>query len=146
MAKVPGPYTRFLQENDKVAQYSIPSEPQQNRVAKRINRTLMDMVGSMISYSTLQLSLWMETLKTAIHILNEVLRKSVPKTPYELWTERVPSLNHLRVCGGVLLRLNYLTQNSKLPFVWLPRKVKSFSFSTVQRDIQSLWKRDTLSS
>ena len=55
MAKVPGPYVRFLQENDKVAQYSIPGEPQQNRVAKRINRILMDMVDSMISYSTLQL-------------------------------------------------------------------------------------------
>ena len=54
----------------------------------------------MISYSTLQLSLWMETLKTAIHILNEVSRKSVPKTPYELWTGRVPSLNHLRVWGS----------------------------------------------
>ena len=50
----------------------------------------MDMVGSMISYSTLQLSLWMEALKTTIHILNKVSRKSVPKTPYELWTERVP--------------------------------------------------------
>ena len=70
----------------------------------------MDMVGSMISYSTLQLSMWMEALKTAIHILNRVSRKSVPKTPYELWIERVPSLNHLRVCGGALLRLKYLTQ------------------------------------
>ena len=90
--------------------YSTPSEPQQNRVSKRINRTLMDMVGSMISYSTLQLSMWMEALKTAIHILNRVSRKSVPKTPYELWTKKVPSLNHLRVCGGALLRLKYLTQ------------------------------------
>ena len=76
-----------------VAQYSTPGEPQQNRVAKRINRTLMDMVGSMVSYSTLQLSLWMKALKTAIDILNKVSRKSVPKTPYELWTERVLSLN-----------------------------------------------------
>ena len=70
----------------------------------------MDMVGSMISYSTLQLSLWMEALKNLIHILKRVPSKSVPKTPYELWTESVPSLNHLRVCGGALLRLKYLTQ------------------------------------
>ena len=60
----------------------------------------MDMVGSMISYSTLQLSLWMEVLKTAIHILNRVPSKSVPKTPYELWTRRVPSHSHLRVWGS----------------------------------------------
>ena len=69
----------------------------------------MDMVDSMISYSTLQLSLWMETLKTAIHILKRVPSKSVPKTPYELWIGRVPSL-YTYVCGGALLRLKFLTQ------------------------------------
>ena len=105
--QVPGPFARFLQENGIVAQYSTSDEPQQNRVAERRNRTLMDMVRSMISYSTLPLSLWMEALKTAIHILNRVPSKSVPKTPYELWTESVPSLNHLHVCGGALLRLKF---------------------------------------
>jgi hypothetical protein len=75
----------------------MPGELQQNGVAERRNRTLMDMVRSMISYSTLPVSLWMKALKTAIHILNRVLSKSVPKTPYEMWTGRVPSLNHLRV-------------------------------------------------
>ena len=57
----------------------------------------MDMVRSMISYSILPISLWMEALKTVTHILNRVPSKSVPKTPYELWTEKEPSLNYLRV-------------------------------------------------
>jgi hypothetical protein len=43
----------------------------------------------------------MEALKTAIHILNRVPSKSVPKSPYELWTGRVPSLRHLRVWGSL---------------------------------------------
>ena len=98
--QVSGPFARFLQENGIVAQYSTPDEPQQNGVAERRNRTLMDMVRSMISYSTLPLSLWMEALKTVIHILNRIPSKSVPKTPYELWIGRVPSLNHLRVGGS----------------------------------------------
>jgi len=42
----------------------------------------------------------MEALKTAIHILNRVPSKSVPKTPHELWTGRVPSLSHLKVWGS----------------------------------------------
>ena len=67
--QVPGPFAKFLQKNGIVAQYSTLGEPQQNGVAERRNRTLMDMVRSMISYSTLPLSLWMEALKTAIHIL-----------------------------------------------------------------------------
>ena len=75
---------RFLQENDIVAQYSTLGEPQQNGVAERRNRTLMDMVHSMISYSTLPLSLWMEMLKTVIHMLNKVPSKTVPKILYEL--------------------------------------------------------------
>jgi hypothetical protein len=41
-----------------------------------------------------------EVLKTVIHILNRVPSKSVHKTPYELWTGRVPSLKHLRVRGS----------------------------------------------
>jgi transposase InsO family protein len=97
--QVPGPFAKFLQENGIVAQYSMPGDPQQNGVAERRNRTLMDMVRSMISYSTLPVSLWMEALKTAIYILNRVPSKSVPKTPYELWTDRVPSLKYLRVWG-----------------------------------------------
>ncbi|WVZ54454.1 hypothetical protein U9M48_005242 [Paspalum notatum var. saurae] len=40
--QVPGPFARFLQKNGIVAQYSTPGEPQQNGVAERRNRTLMD--------------------------------------------------------------------------------------------------------
>jgi transposase InsO family protein len=75
---------RFIQKNDIVAQYSTPSKPQQNEVVERRNRTSMDMVRSMLSYSTLLIELWMEALKIDIHILNRVPSKSLPKTPYEL--------------------------------------------------------------
>ena len=39
-----GPFAHFLRENGIVAQYSTPGELQQNGVAERRNRTLMDMV------------------------------------------------------------------------------------------------------
>jgi hypothetical protein len=97
--QVPGPFARFLQENGIVTQYSMPDDPQQNRVAERHNYTLMDMVRSMLSYSTLPISLWMEALKTVVHILNRVPSKSIPKTPYEMWTGKKPTLNYLYVWG-----------------------------------------------
>jgi hypothetical protein len=59
----------------------------------------MDMVRSMLSYFTLPIDLWIEALKTVIHILNRVPSKSVLKTTYELWTGHKPSLNYLRVWG-----------------------------------------------
>jgi hypothetical protein len=77
----------------------MPGDPQQNGVAERCNRTLMDMVRSMLSYSTLPISLWMDALKTTVHILNRVPSKSVPKIPYKMWTDRKPILNYLHVWG-----------------------------------------------
>jgi hypothetical protein len=77
----------------------MSDDPQQNGVAERHNRTLMDMIRSMLSYSTLLISLWMEALKTVIHILNRVPSKSVPKTLYKMWTDRKPTLNYLHVWG-----------------------------------------------
>ena len=49
----PGPFAKFLEENGIVAQYTTPGTPQQNGVAERRNRTLMDMVRSMTSVSNL---------------------------------------------------------------------------------------------
>ena len=58
--------------------------PSMNGVVERRNRTLKDMVRSMISHSNLPISLWGEALKTAAYILNRVPTKSTAKTPYEL--------------------------------------------------------------
>ncbi|XP_028766610.1 uncharacterized protein LOC114724429 [Neltuma alba] len=46
-----------------------------NGVAERRNRTLLDMVTSMMSSSKLPISLWKEALKTAVYILNRVPTK-----------------------------------------------------------------------
>jgi hypothetical protein len=74
-------------------------EHQQNRVAESHNHTLIDILRSMLSYFTLPIGLWMEALKTVIHILNRIPSKSVSKMSSELWTGHKHSLNYLRVCG-----------------------------------------------
>ncbi len=75
----------------------MPGTPQQNGVAERRNRTLMDMVRSIMSNSSLPIFLWMYALKTVVYLLNRVPSKVVSKAPYELWTERKLSLRHLHV-------------------------------------------------
>ena len=77
----------------------MPGTPSQNGVSERRNRTLKDMVRSMISHSSLPVSLWGEALKTAVYILNRVPSKVVAKTPYELWTGKKPSIRHFHVWG-----------------------------------------------
>jgi lipoate-protein ligase B len=55
--QISGPFMMFLQENDIVTQYSTLDKPQQNGVAEMCNRILMDMVRSMLIYSTLPIGL-----------------------------------------------------------------------------------------
>ncbi|RVW24315.1 Retrovirus-related Pol polyprotein from transposon TNT 1-94 [Vitis vinifera] len=95
----PGPFAKYLEECGIVPQYTMPGSPSMNGVAERRNRTLKDMVRSMISHSTLPEKLWGEALKTAAYILNQVPTKAAAKTPYELWTGRKPSLKHFHIWG-----------------------------------------------
>ncbi|RVW26923.1 Retrovirus-related Pol polyprotein from transposon TNT 1-94 [Vitis vinifera] len=93
----PGPFAKFLQEHGIVAQYIMLGSPDQNGVAERRNRTLLDMVRSMLSSLKLPRFLWTEALETVVYILNRVPTKVVPKTPFELLKYWKPSLRHMRV-------------------------------------------------
>jgi len=113
----------------------MPGTPQQNGVAERRNRTLMDMVRSMLSNSSLPISLWMEALKTAVYLLNRVPSKAVPKTPFELWTGRKRSLRHLHVWGCPAEARIYNPHEKKLDFktisgyfIGYPAKSKGYRF------------------
>ena len=90
-------FEEFLVEHGIVSQLTAPGTPQQNGVAERRNRTLLDMMRSMFSYSSLPSSFWGYALQTAMYILNVVPSKSVPKTPLELWNGRKASLRHFRI-------------------------------------------------
>ncbi|GJR61812.1 putative RNA-directed DNA polymerase [Tanacetum coccineum] len=86
VGQAPGSFFDFCKDHEIINQYTMSGTPQQNGVAERRNRTLIDMVRSMLANSNLPEFLWTEALKTAVHILNTVPSKSVPKTPYEIWT------------------------------------------------------------
>ncbi|KAK4839943.1 hypothetical protein QYF36_026125 [Acer negundo] len=118
--------------SDRGGEY-LSGTPQQNGVAEKRNRTLLDMVRSMLSYSTLPISFWGYALQTAIYILNDVPSKSVPKTPHELWTGRKPSLQHLRIFGCPAHVLKGKTEKMESRsetciFVGYPKETKGYYF------------------
>ena len=94
-----GNFKDYLTQNGIVSQLIAPGTPQQNSVAERRNRTVLEMVKSMMSYSTLLISFWGSALNTTIYLLNLVPSKFVPKTPMELWSGRKPSMKYLHICG-----------------------------------------------
>jgi len=110
----PEPFARFLDECGIEAQYTMSGTPQQNGVAERRNRTLLEMVRCMLSHSSLPDFLWGDALRTAVYILNQVPSKSVSKTPYELMFGKKPSLKHFHVCGCKVEVRPYNPQLKKL--------------------------------
>ena len=88
-----------LLEHGILFQLTTPRTPQQNGVLERRNKTLLDMVRSMTSYSSLPISFWGYSLQTAVYILNVVPSKSIQKTPLELWNRHKPSLHHFHIWG-----------------------------------------------
>ena len=76
-----------------------PGTPQHNGVSKHHNRTLLDMVRSMMSLTDLPLSFWGYALETVAFTLNRAPSKSVETTPYELWFGKKPKLSFLKVWG-----------------------------------------------
>ncbi|KAL6327191.1 hypothetical protein AAG906_015230 [Vitis piasezkii] len=65
--QAPRPFAKFLQEHGIIAQYTMSSSPDQNGETKRRNRTLLDMVRSMLSSSKLPRFLWTEALEIAVY-------------------------------------------------------------------------------
>nr|GEV88130.1 retrotransposon protein, putative, Ty1-copia subclass [Tanacetum cinerariifolium] len=89
----------YLKACEIVQQLTPPYTPQHNGASERSNRTLLDMVRSMMNLTTLSLSFWDYALETATHILNMVPTKNVDKTPYELWYGKIPNFCCLKVWG-----------------------------------------------
>ena len=92
-------FLNHLKERGIISQPTPPGTPQLNGVCERRNRTLLNMVRSMMCRTNLPHSLWSYALMTAARIINLVPTKKVDKTPYEIWHGRKPNLSYLRVWG-----------------------------------------------
>ena len=68
-------------------------------MSERRNRTLLDMVRSMMSLTDLPLSFWGYDLETSAFTLNKEPSKSVEMTLYELWFGKKHKLSFLKVWG-----------------------------------------------
>ncbi|GJU16147.1 retrotransposon protein, putative, ty1-copia subclass [Tanacetum coccineum] len=89
----------YLKTCGIVQQLTPPYTPQHNGVSERRNRTLLNMVRSMMSLTIFPLSFWDYALESVARILNMVPTKKVDKNPYELWHGKVPNLSYLKVWG-----------------------------------------------
>ena len=81
-------------------QKTTPYTPQQNGVAERMNRTLMEKARCMLSGAGIGQEFWAEAVGTACYLVNRSPSSALgDKTPQEVWTGKEPSLTHLKVFG-----------------------------------------------
>nr|GEU54136.1 hypothetical protein [Tanacetum cinerariifolium] len=126
----------FQKEVKNQLEKTIKSLRSDREVSEMRNRTLLDMVRSMMSQTTLPKSFWDYALETAARILNMVPTKKVDKTPYEIWHGQAPKLSYLKVWGceafvkrDTLIKPDKLEPRSfKCIFVGYPKKTMGYSF------------------
>ena len=94
-------FKELYDEKGIARQLTMPYTPQQNGVAEKRNRTLLEMVRSMMTQANLPISYQGDALLTTAYILNRVPSKSVSSTPYKLWTGKKPDLNNLQPQGSI---------------------------------------------
>ncbi|GKC54621.1 ribonuclease H-like domain-containing protein [Tanacetum coccineum] len=95
-------------------EFSVARTPQQNGVAERKNRTLIEAARTMLADSKLPTTFWAEAVNTACYVQNRVLViKPHNKTPYELFLGRKPALSFMRPFGCPVTILNTLDHLGK---------------------------------
>nr|GEU71077.1 hypothetical protein [Tanacetum cinerariifolium] len=90
----------FYDEKGISQNFSSPYTPEQNGVAERKNRTLIEAVRTMLSGSFFSKQCWTEAVATACYTQNRsTIVKRHLKTPYESFCKRIPNINFLHVFG-----------------------------------------------
>ncbi|GJX23331.1 retrovirus-related pol polyprotein from transposon TNT 1-94, partial [Tanacetum coccineum] len=90
----------FCDEKGISQNFSSPYTPEQNGVAERKNRTLIEAARTMLSGSVFSKQYWTEAVATACYTQNRsTIVKRHLKTPYEIFRKRIPNINFLHVFG-----------------------------------------------
>ncbi|GJT05933.1 ribonuclease H-like domain-containing protein, partial [Tanacetum coccineum] len=90
-------------------EFSVAKTLQQNGVAERKNRTLIEVARTMLADSLLPSTFWAEAVSTACYVYNRVLvTKPHNKIPYELLHGKPPSISFMRPFGCHVTNLNTL--------------------------------------
>ena len=97
-----GEFEAFLKDNGIKHELTVSFSSQQNGVAERKNRIIMELVRSMLKTKSLPHFLWAEAAALACYVLNRAATKAVQaKTPEEAWSGHKPCVSHFRIFGSL---------------------------------------------
>ena len=91
------PLNDYYEKEGIIHEVTPPYSSESNGVAERKNRTLKEMMNSLLVRALAPDNLWSEAILSACHLQNRILYKKTSKTPYELWKGHTPNLKYLKV-------------------------------------------------
>ncbi|GMF34426.1 unnamed protein product [Phytophthora fragariaefolia] len=94
-------FKAYLIRNGIKHEKPVPYTPQQNGLAERMNRSLVEMARCMLYHEGIDKKWWAESVNTAAWIINRIPNSVNIKTPYEIVNRAKPQLNHLKVFGSL---------------------------------------------
>ena len=95
-------FEAYLRKEGVRHELTVPKTLEQNGVAERMNRTLLETTRSMLGYSQLPPKFWAEALSTAVYLQNRSPTKAVEAmTPFEAWVGEKPNVGHQSTFGCV---------------------------------------------
>lgn len=87
-------FDKFLKEKRICRRLTVPYNPEQNGIAERKNRTLIETATCLLLQANLPVSFWTEAVNTANYIWNRCPNRSLKGiTPYEARNGRKPTIN-----------------------------------------------------
>ena len=92
-------FQNYLKTEGVRHELTVPKTPEQNGVAERMNRTLVEAVRAMLADAGLPKKFWAEALSTAVYLRNRSPTTVLEVTPFESWTGKKPQVEHLRIFG-----------------------------------------------
>jgi hypothetical protein len=92
----------YSSQNGIKHQTMVPYNLQHNGVEERKNKTLLNIVCSMMFFKNVKLMFW----DNVVYVKNRCSSHSIRnKTPYEMWDGHIPSVRHLKVFGSTCYAL-----------------------------------------
>lgn len=94
----------FLKSFGIIHQKTNSYTPEQNGMAERNNRSIVEKARCLLFDANLDKSFWAEAVSTAVYLKNRSIASGLNgKTPYEVWYGKKPILNHIRLFGSPVM-------------------------------------------
>nr|KYP43697.1 Retrovirus-related Pol polyprotein from transposon TNT 1-94 [Cajanus cajan] len=144
-------FMEYCEEQGIKRLLTAPYSPQQNGVAERKNRTILDMVRTMLKGKNMPEKFWAEAVQCAIYIQNRCPHSKLDDvTPQEAWSGQKPSIRHFKIFGSLAyghvpaqLRTKLDDRSKKYILIGYDEKAKAYKLYNpvtgkilVSRDVQ----------